>query len=334
MAQNNQDFIGFVQFTHPGAEHQIGIRDRKKHANEIANGTYVFPWNYGGHKRKFLEADGLYVDSYGSLRKEQLLFWGEWEPTSLVSPITKTPNPGFPTWLHRPFMEYKNGVITSKEHNGWNAKKNCYKWRQNSDPCVLGDNFYYCCCKQRFQSLRHLAPESIILFGSTMNMNTPDACFALDTVFVVGDGRDYISNEYDKTLPGFITKDYADIIGFDLWKQNANAGQARCYKGVRYDERSDFGGMFSFVPCQIRKDGSVGFERVILKKCFFDDIADSIQTKTVDSIFTDNLNTAPKITKHDDIEINKRIWERIRKIVEEDNGLRLGVKFNYDIKNI
>ena len=44
MVQINQDFIGFVQFTHPGAEHKIGKRNRKKYTNEIANGTYVFPW--------------------------------------------------------------------------------------------------------------------------------------------------------------------------------------------------------------------------------------------------------------------------------------------------
>lgn len=333
MVQNNQDFIGFVQFTHPGAEHQVGIRDRKKYANEIANETYVFPWNYGAHKRKFIETNGKYVDSDGSLHEGQLQFWGEWEPTSFVSRIAKTPNPGFPTWLHRPFMEYKNGVITSPEHKGWNAKKNCFKWRQNSDPCVLGDNFYYCCCKQRFQSLRHLAPGSIILFGSTMNMNTPDACFALDTVFVVGEGRDYVSNEYDKTLSGFISKDYADIIGFDLWKRNNHADQCRCYKGVRYDDRHNYGGMFSFVPCQIRKDGSVGFERVILRKSFFDEIARTIQTSPNDSIFTDNLNTAPKITKHNNLEVNKLIWNTIRKIVK-NNGLQLGIKFNYDIKNL
>lgn len=333
MAQNIQDFIGFVQFTHPGAEHQIGIRDRKKNTDAIANGIYVFPWNYHGHKRKFIETNGMYVGSDGSLHEGQLQFWGEWEPTSLVSEITKAPNPGFPTWLHRPFMKYKNGVITSPEHNGWNMKKDSYSWRQNSDPCVFGDNFYYCCCKQRFQSLRHLAPGSIILFGSTMNMNTPDACFALDTVFVVGEGRDYTSNEYNKTLSGFISKDYADIVGFDLWKQNNQANQYRCYKGVKYNERSKYCGMFSFVPCQIRKDDSIGFERVILRKSFFEDIAKSIYTKQNDSIFTDNLNTAPKITKHNDVEINKHIWERIINVVK-DNGLLLGVKFNYDIRNV
>lgn len=330
MAQNNQDFIGFVQFTHPGHEHQISKRNRKKYAKKIANGTYVFPWNYGGHKRKFIETNGMYVGSDGSLYEEQLQFWGEWEPTSFVSQITKTPNPGYPTWLHRPFIKYKNGIITSPE-KVWDAKKKCYKWRQNSDPCVFGDNFHYCCCKQSFKSLRFLAPGSIILFGSTMNMNTPNASFALDTVFVVGDGRDYCSNKYDETLSGFISKEYADIVGFDLWKQDKHAVQFRCYKGVNYNERKAYDGMFSFVPCQIRKDGSLGFERVILKKSFFDDIAKSIQTKSGNSIFTDNLNAAPKITIIDNIEVNKRIWEKIRKAVEVDNGLRLGVKFNYKI---
>ena len=69
-----------VQFTHPGGEYAVSHK-------ELVNG--VKEWNYGPHRRKFLKTVGQYVMDNGSLSlKQDLLFWGEWEPTSKILPVS------------------------------------------------------------------------------------------------------------------------------------------------------------------------------------------------------------------------------------------------------
>ena len=64
----------FVQFPHPGSEHKLegpemGWSRRKNHA------------------RKFLKADGRYLEN-GTVRVGSFSFWGEWEPPSrMVEPL-------------------------------------------------------------------------------------------------------------------------------------------------------------------------------------------------------------------------------------------------------
>jgi hypothetical protein len=63
-----------IQISHPGSE-----CDNNFVVNDIA------PWNTTGtHHRKFLKNDGMYVDQTGEIKRDQLLFWGEWEPNSNV----------------------------------------------------------------------------------------------------------------------------------------------------------------------------------------------------------------------------------------------------------
>lgn len=78
--------IQIVQFTHPGGEHSLNKTEKKSGIKE---------WNYGKHKRKFLKSQGQYVLSSGVLSsKQDLLFWGEWEPTSKVTRLLSTPATG------------------------------------------------------------------------------------------------------------------------------------------------------------------------------------------------------------------------------------------------
>lgn len=63
-----------VQFMHSGKQH--GIDDKQ---------TMRKFWNCAAHMRKFMRAEGRYVDNAGTLSKPTLLhFWGEWEPDSHV----------------------------------------------------------------------------------------------------------------------------------------------------------------------------------------------------------------------------------------------------------
>src|SRR5688572_22993395 len=82
------DEARFVQFPHPGAEHNPG--------------SDVVPWNVTAHRRKFLLADGHYLDATERPHQGELVFWGEWEPPSRI--LRHWPRQGrLPRALHQPY---------------------------------------------------------------------------------------------------------------------------------------------------------------------------------------------------------------------------------------
>ena len=134
----------FVQFPHPGGEHNPPGR--------------VMPWNTGKHRRKFLLAPGRYLDQASEVNDGERVFWGEWEAPSQV--INRWPPSGrLPRALHRPYWTLPAG-------NGW---------RQNTDPWVFGERMLYSNCKQtlgpdnRPTSLQRLTRGSVICFGSAID---------------------------------------------------------------------------------------------------------------------------------------------------------------------
>src|SRR6185503_12345431 len=126
----------FVQFMHPGSEHQ-------------PTGS-VMAWNRRGHARKFLLTEGRYVAD-GAVHDGAFTFWGEWEPQSKVVE-TFRPAGARPRWLHEPV---------------WDRPRH-RKLLQNTDPLVFGDAFMYTNCLQWNGKLRRLAQGSIVLFGSRL----------------------------------------------------------------------------------------------------------------------------------------------------------------------
>lgn len=251
-----------VQFPHPGKEHLLRSKE----------GT--MPWNRGGHRRKFMQATGHCVEDGNLICDKELMFWGEWEPQSRYREINKN---GSPRYLHYPILD----LSAEKKIDG--------KIRQNTDPFVFADAFYYRCCKQmrasRPTQLASLDRGSIILFGSHVG----DA-FAIDTVFVVDESRPYPDTLNPKELEGFVPERYADIvsIGYDKYADpSASPGcggctpqvasvprQFRCYRGATFENRVN--GMYSFVPCRLAKDNPQGFERPIIKHSDLDFISDSL----------------------------------------------------------
>lgn len=317
--------VCFVQFTHPGAEHVIPKKYNVKK-------DFLYPWNYLYHKRKFIETTAHYINQYDEILNDKILFWGEWEPESLARVITPHQIKGskFPQNIHNPLLiTNTNGkIVTNREFIAKNNKFHC----QNTDPFVFGDDFYYSICKQAsFTSLKNLAPGSIILFGSTINQNQPNAYFALDTVFVVRESKPYNIQTYDADLKDYITNEYAEIMGFDYLRQNINNIQNSCfsmnnsytcYKGATYLKRVN--NMYSFVPCVISSKYPQGFERIKITAKDFDNIGLPMPGT---GIFTDNLNTTPKINTMD-INNNKKIWDKLRAIVHQQNCLE-GVQMDY-----
>ncbi len=308
--------ICFVQFTHPGEEHSID-RGKKNFKN----------WNYGKHKRKFLRANGSIMQNGAVINNKDLLFWGEWEPQSTVVRIPNVPMTGdFPHYIHTPDLDLSAPLQDSRG-----------RFRQNTDPFVFSDRFYYRCCKQqRFVSLRHLEPGSIILFGSTLKDNNMQPYFGVDTVFVVGAYRDYDSTHYKKQLNNFIPKMYDEIVGIKqslyIYLTTASRGRScsilnfqgntcfRCYAGAT--PQNPIESMYSFVPCKHSKNGTIGFERLKIRQA---DLA-GISGINV-NIITNNLNSAPKITAVNLLQ-NVNIWNKIRQL-NQKQGLLEGIAFKY-----
>jgi hypothetical protein len=204
----------FVQFPHPGREHQ---------PVPPAVGT-VMPWNVKEHKRKFLRAHGQFVVD-GQHHTGDFAFWGEWEPQSRV--VEAWPKDGDkPRLLHEPLYDAPPSGV---EH-------------QNTDPLVFGDHFLYTNCKQRIGKLRQLEPGSLVLFGTGRAEG-----FILDTVFVVGaPSVDYEFGDVG-VLPG---ESLADAVVFGpLASLTADRGtHCRAYRGASWGAPQEE--LFSYVPAR------------------------------------------------------------------------------------
>lgn len=300
MTPTNKE-IRIVQFVHPGPEHRPSRKIQK---------AGVYPWNYLGHRRKYMKALGAYVDDDGAIKEDTVYFWGEWEPWSNVNAILPENHIGdFPWFLHEPFFysspqAYPPYSVLGKDPRRYH--------RQNTDPFVFGDHFIYSLCKQdHYNVLRTLAPGSIILFGSPRNIKTCDPYFALDTVLVVGNSIEYVPEMPESSIGSAMPAHYNKIMGFKDWHDSKSKF---FYQGVNFDEKSAYGGMFSFVPCSIGNHGKQGFERI--KLCALD----------LDFI-SSNLSQGIKSTVST-LEQNIAAWQKICSIVKVQ-GCMKGVHFDY-----
>lgn len=263
-----------------------------------------------------MKAIGQTVDDNGTIsEKKDLLFWGEWEPTSWVEPI-KPKGSGDPHWMHKPFLEI-NGTSTYQDIDEY----------ANTDPFVFGDHFIYSNCRQMItyngqkkpSRLCSLQVGSVILFGSALKVPFPH--FALDTVFVVGDSKQYVPRNYKKGLNTFIPENFERIMGFEQWPDEFIDLQFRCYHGVTADK--PINGMYSFVPCKPYNGIHVGFPRVILTNRDF---------AAFGNIIIDKLSQNYHNTALDNISESKRIWDKVCQIVRQQ-GCERGVNFEYTLLN-
>ena len=288
------DVIAFVQFIHPGKESNSSRR----------RDSCVIPWNRSIHRRKFLCQPGWYMDN-GQLVHDELTFWGEWEPQSRITRIDNPIKDGGPHVIHRPLLDL--------DELKRDALKRC---RQNTDPFVFHERFLYRCCQQTHATgqtqLAHLLPGSIVLFGSKVNDQ-----FAIDTVFVVDDYRDYYDRKgginFDPNL-----KAYAEIVGVGLNGSGCRSkpSQMRLYYGA--SPKTPYKGMYSFVPCKRLNGNEQGWARPTLTR---DDMRD-----IYDDCITDNLQQGRKYCKEATLESNIKAWNHIRKLFA-DRGYLEGVKF-------
>ncbi len=294
-----------VQFPHPGTEYP----QRKKEGD--------MEWNYGPHHRKFLQVSGDYVEDGKRICDKELMFWGEWEPQSHYKEINESDSPRY---VHYPYLNL--GV--DPEKNG--------RARQNTDPFVFANAFYYRCCRQirasRPTQLASLDRGSVILFGSHV-----DKGFAIDTVFVVDESRPYPDIRDTKELDGFVPEGYPDIVSIgygeyaDPNKAPACGGCARvaptesrvfrCYRGATFE--NPVHGMYSFVPCRMADENPQGFERPVITHNDLDFISDT-------------LSRSCKYKRDVSIDEAYAIWAKVHNTCHEQ-GFLDGVRLYYKDSN-
>ena len=140
----------FVQFSHPGGEHEPD-RGRMKVWHKLEH----------AHMRKFMRLRGQWIDENGNRQAGDLHAWGEWEPESEVVAKLNPPDddPRHPHYLWRPFY----------------VPKEDYRGLHNTDPFIFGARFLYSNCRQcnKFgpTNLTRLDRGSVIAFGSGKTVN-------------------------------------------------------------------------------------------------------------------------------------------------------------------
>jgi hypothetical protein len=258
----------FVQFIHPGGEHGPDAPGIKS-------------WNVGPHRRKFIRSTGIALDSVEQRRRDELIFWGEWEPESAVERVT-SPVPEGPQFVHRPF--YSDPPPAG--------------WRQNTDPFVFGDQFHYTGCLQHTRhgptQLRFLARGSVILFGSCIDRSK----FVVDTVFVV-DGW----LRHTQADRGGVLDEISDVyraVTIEPWYSGSasDSNSYRLYFGATPDAPVD--GMFSFFPASTPRRHSNGFARPEI--CL--------------DVITPNLTQGKRLNPQSNLSDVRRLWSAVVEQVE------------------
>lgn len=285
------DELCFVQFIHPGGEHE-------------PDDDLIKKWNRNDHKRKFLRQAGKYIVD-AKVEEGEIVFWSEWEPESTAERIDNPIDKG-PCYTYVPYY------VVPKS----------YAALQNTEPFVFGEQFHYTWCRQRHnRRLRHLLRGSIILFGSCQDRTA----FVLDTVFVVGDRSiDHTRTNYREVLAGAISQEYWEVTIFPGYQEPSTESKPcapvkesctpadsqetwRLYFGATHD--NPVHGMYSFFPCQHYEGKSGGFARPRI---------------SLPGWITDNLNQGKRCRSVLGLDEMKSLWDEVVKQVKMQ-GLALGV---------
>ncbi|MBU1692650.1 MAG: hypothetical protein KKC51_01670 [Verrucomicrobia bacterium] len=276
----------FVQFIHPGLEHE-------------PDSEYGRSWNTEPHRRKFLKQPGRCLSALeGRPVDADLVFWGEFEPPSRLLKRYADPGRDEPRLLFAPELKAFGPSDPPL---------------MNTDPFVFGGRFFYSICKQNNRrgptALQRLARGSVILFGSGKGRSR----FVLDTVFVVADYVDWNLSNYRERLKDVVPPEYFHVtlepIAYEMKIRNMTSSQTfRLYLGATFDQ--PYEGMFSFFPCRpYREEDAGGFARPTLRR---------------KGIITDNLTQGQRLNPMPGPEAVRELWvDTVRQVLEQ--GLYLGV---------
>lgn len=230
-----------LQLPHPGGEHAAKV-----------NNEWIR--NDARHGRRFMLGQGSVANpELKGTSLAEFAFWGEYEAICEVqaSYQSVTQGNGHPKRLWKPKGTPQNVADL-----------------MNTDPNVFGDHFRYAICNQRSNESRNLEPGSLIMFGSTLG-----GVFVLDTLMVVKDATPHNQSLYKeaKLDPELFPEYYMQLTMRSIYERSTTScltkkeqdilsctylnGSYKMYRGVRYEDREDFNGMFSFVPCRVKTPG-------------------------------------------------------------------------------
>lgn len=225
-----------IQFIHPGIEFPVSDTN----AEMRADGRYNVHWNTGKHYRRLVKHYGDYVDVGGVCQNAELSFWTEWEgpttATRLADTVRDAIHARYQHTIQCPAVP-EDMLNTRRERCDDNNNDECEEGLQNTDPCIFGDSFKYCCCQQSENGmLRWLEAGSLILFVSRILGE-----YYLDTVFVTGRGIEYLT---DMTNAIVCSHQYRDLT-LDRLPLGRNY---TFYRGVGFAADAP---IYSFVPSKI-----------------------------------------------------------------------------------
>ena len=285
-ADAQDDRLCFVQFIHPGAEHEPDSEHGRS-------------WNVAAHRRKFLLRRGRALAALDARpAAADLVFWGEYEPPTSLVKTYSPPLPDGPRVLFAPAPVpfHRNDPPL-----------------MNTDPFVFGDRFFYGICKQNNKrgptALQRLARGSVILFGSGQDRSK----FVVDTVFVVADHVDWNLSNYREKLKDIVPPEYfhatLDPIAHEMKVRDLSPSQSfRLYIGATHAQPCE--GMFSFFPCLPARQGRErGFARPAVRR---------------PGIVTDNLTQGQRMNPQPDLAAVQALWKDVARQIL-DQGLQLGV---------
>ena len=238
---------------HPGIEPHYGPRNSGE--------TFLVDWNRfsintteencGNHRRKCIMRPGLSLTSIsGNPIKENLVFWGEYEPYSRACILG---NAQGPKALHDVLYPASGNYA-------------CPIDGLNTDPYIYGDEFYYICCgrKDNKEAIQYV-PDDIILFGSTKKSSRDNGTydFELDTVFVVKGIRSIESFDVNSQYYKIGIQPHMNLLRANglLDSQNLNV-----IVGRMYSENAD---MFSYVPAWPALKDIAQFKKPIIDLTMF-----------------------------------------------------------------
>ena len=286
-ARAQEERLCFVQFIHPGLEHEP----------DSAAGR---SWNVEMHRRKFLRQPGRSLSALDAQpAASDLVFWGEYEPPTRLVKSYAEPVPDGPRFLFAPaptaFHPHDPPLM-------------------NTDPFVYGEQFFYSICKQNNKrgptAMQRLARGSVILFGSGQHRSQ----FVMDTVFVVADYVDWNLTNYRENLRGVVPPEYfhstLEPIAYEMQVRDLSPSQTfRLYIGATVEK--PYEGMFSFFPGLPAETGAEqGFARPVLRRA---------------GIITDNLTQGQRLNPQPDVAAVKALWNDVARQVL-NQGLQLGVQ--------
>ena len=196
----------------------------------------------------------------------------------------------------------KNGAIAHGVHFELEVSKK----RQNTDPFVFGDTFYYTCCQRK----RLFGPEKgdIILFGSCKNGKV-----LIDTVFVVDNPKLEVDDEFKKRNPIFYETVIIPMKNREGCGCADNAGTVNnVVTGAMY-YKGDY--PYSFIPFK-KSDGKSYHERLEIRKQdyekYFSGFKIRFNNQGIGYVKTDDKN-----------DVNK-FWHTLKEYCEKE-GYCLGV---------